>query len=464
MSDIYRHKAMLTRQLSNSRKKTDPTELGRRRSGDGGEKDSGSIMPQNGLSWCGRGFDEETMASTPNSGQRFFESDRAVEMMTFPPMSRVSKHGESNNRLISSCSSHRSNAVKNGVDENTERLSHFPARRASFQASIQGLSLLKMPDLEITRNRSFSDSKAEDTTRMTDEQRSKLERLKLQIFEDNTKRKWGRKLSGNKATDSTHTDVTEETKLPVLIGESMEHHLRCHETPIMVPKPLSMFAARSDLEPTDRGTTLQNQNFGRVAVFKLARHDSASDKFDAPLDMDPLTSTYYENHQVSKQNSNGHDFELSPPSVAEEGDFESITVVMGRLRTRSEPGDLASRKVSMVHQLQTRTRSENNELKTKVQSFVKKPLPALPPSTLRVKKQIISEVTGHSISGTHANTTSLPRERREGTVNIHTCPNLNMFSDRSWMYQDVSCNRHRYIRGPATPVPPVDFVFRKDKS
>ncbi|XP_022782455.1 uncharacterized protein LOC111323391 [Stylophora pistillata] len=453
---------MSARQLSNSRKKIDPTELGKRRSSDGGGKNSGSVVLQNGSSWCERGFDNETMATSPNSSQRFFDSDGAVQMMTFQPTSRVSKHEESCYQLISSCSTNRSNAVKSGADENTEGLADFPARRASFHTSIQGLSLLRVPDPELTGHINFSDSQAEDTTRMTDEQRNKLERLKQQIFLDNTRRKWGRKLSENKVAKSTHSNVTGETKLPVLTGEAVKRHLRCHETPITVSKPLSMYDSGSNFEPTDRGTPLQNQNYDRDAVFKLARHDSASDQFDAPLNMDPFTSAYYEHH--SQRKSNEHDFELSRPPIGEEGDFESIAVFMGRLRTRSEPGDLVSRKVSTVHQLHTRTRSENNELRTKVQLFVKKPLPALPPSTLRVKKQVINEVTSHSISGAHASASWTPRERREGIVNIHTCPNLNVFSDRSWLYQDVSRNRHRYIRGPATPVPPVDFVFREDKS
>lgn len=43
-------------------------EFERRRFGDGGEKDLGLIMFQNGLSWCGRGFDEEIMVSILNSG------------------------------------------------------------------------------------------------------------------------------------------------------------------------------------------------------------------------------------------------------------------------------------------------------------------------------------------------------------------------------------------------------------
>lgn len=434
-------------------------------------------MLQTGSIWNERGVGNETSATLPNSDQRFHgwfhDSDNASvkTVMSFPPMSRVNKNEEF--QLSFSGPTHRKelkgNKVKSGenVTANTGHLAHFGRRSSTAYkislpaAPVQGLSWAKMPDLELTRTRSFSDSQVEDSTRMTEDQLEKLDRLKHQIFEDNAKRKNRRKVSENRVARSTQSDAG----FIVLTGKSLKRYPRCHETSAAHQKISSLFDPSSKVVSGGSEAIMQNHDFDVETGDKVTQHTNASDKCDSSLNTEPFTFAYSENSQVSKRKLNGSDLSSAP--IGEESDFESISVIMEQLRARSEPGDLASRKISTVQQLRNRSRSETDELKTKVQSFVKKPLPALPPPTLRVKKQVLSKVSsksGHLKAGANANVSSTPRERKEGEINVHTCPNLNVFSDRSWMYQDESRNRHRYIRGPATPVPPVDYVFSKKKS
>lgn len=396
-----------------------------------------------------------------------YESDRVVQTMTFPAMSRVNLDADEEVKLLSSGRAHRKESKINLLksEENatvsSERLVRFQndsTHRISLPDPGQGnLSWKRISDQELTRSRSFSDSEVEDSTRISAEQREKLERLKRQILEKNLKGKDGRKVSGIQQS----TGLTGESRFPVLTEKSLKRFAQYHETGLAAAS-LSTINADQRISALIDVRSEQNRDSDVGTARDKSDKSSNAEKTSSEF----ITLAYSENNPV-KRKTNGSDI-LTPPN-SEVGSFESLISIVSveGSRARSEPGDVATRKISTVQQLQNRSRSKTSQLNTKVQSFVKKPLPALPPSTLRVKKQTLDEMTskaGHFKAGANANVTlERPRERKEDVINIHTCPNMNLFSDKSWMYQELSRKRHRYIRGPATPVPPVEFVFRKDE-
>ena len=396
-----------------------------------------------------------------------YESDRVVQTMTFPAMSRVNLDADEEVKLLSSVRAHRKeskiNLLKSGENATvgSERLVRFEndsTHRISLPDPGQGnLSWKRISDQELTRSRSFSDSEVEDSTRISAEQREKLELLKRQILEKNLKGKDGRKVSGIQQS----TGLTGESRFPVLTEKSLKRYAKYHETGLAAA---SLSTINADQRISALLDVSSEQN--RDSDIETARDKSDKSSNAEKTSSEFISLSYSENNPV-KRKTNGSDI-LTPPN-SEVGSFESLISIISveGSRARSEPGDVATRKISTVQQLQNRSRSKTYQLNTKVQSFVKKPLPALPPSTLRVKKQTLDEMTskaGHFKAGANANVTlERPRERKEDVINIHTCPNMNLFSDKSWMYQELSRKRHRYIRGPATPVPPVEFVFRKDE-
>lgn len=395
------------------------------------------------------------------------ENDRLVLTMTFPAVSRVNLDADEEVKLLSSVRAHRKeskiNLLKSGENAtvSSERLVRFEndsTHRISLPDPGQGnLSWKRISDQELTRSRSFSDSEVEDCTRISAEQREKLELLKRQILEKNLKGKDGRKVSGIQQS----TGLTGESRFPVLTEKSLKRYAKYHETGLAATSLSTINADQRISASIDVGSE-QNRDSDVETARDKSDKSSNAEKTSSEL----ITLLYSENNPV-KWKTNGSDI-LTPPN-SEVGSFESLISIISveGSRARSEPGDVATRKISTVQQLQNRSRSKTYQLNTKVQSFVKKPLPALPPSTLRVKKQTLDEMTskaGHFKAGANANVTlERPRERKEDVINIHTCPNMNLFSDKSWMYQELSRKRHRYIRGPATPVPPVEFVFRKDE-
>lgn len=484
-------KAMLTPQFTNTRRKS-TSELERKPDDRSGTGNLRPTLPHDqtvSVAWRneqnqGNMFNKKS-ATSPKTEHSIYGSDRVEETLTFPAMSGVNVNVHEEYRLSSPSWTHRKGAKGNRLNNeesvtiHSKRLVHFDKDSHTHRISLpdpgQGnLSWKKVSDQELTRGRSFSDSEVEDSVRMSAEQREKLEHLKYQILEKNLRRKESRKFSGVKKQSTG----SKETRFPVLTEKSLMRYSRCHETAngagslsaINADQKIStLIDVGTKVNPAGSEFVVPNQDCDVETADKIARN-----KCDTSLNTEqksgeivaPPTSilAYSENNNVIKRKSNESDIPTPPNS--EEGDFESISVVIERLRARSEPGDVGTRKVSTVHQLQNRARSETDELKTKVHSFVKKPLPALPPSTLRVKKQALDGVTskaGHFKAGANANISfERPSERKEGVINIHTCPNMNLFSDKSWMYQDESRKRHRYIRGPATPVQPVDFVFKKD--
>ena len=408
----------------------------------------------------------DTFHERRDTSQNNYESDRVVKTSTFPATSRVNFDVGEQLKLSSSGRAPRKeskiNRLKSGESAivNSERYVHFendsPTHKLSLPDPGQGNLLWKrMSDQELTRSRSLSDSEMEDSTRISAEQGEKLERLKLQILEKNLKRKDDRKVS----VVQQSTGLTGEGRFPVLTEKSLKHYAKYHET-------VHAAASLSTINTDQRISALINLSAeqNRDSSDKSSDVEKTSGEFFAAPSVSALT--YSEKKPVINQ-TNGSDIPTPPNS--EDGDFEWISIIsVARSRARSEPGDVHTRKVSTVQQLENRSRSESYQLNTKVQSFVKKPLPALPPTTLRMKKQAPGEMTskaGHFKAGANANVTlEWPREKKEGEINIHTCPNMNLFSDISWMYQELSRKKHRYIRSPATPVPSVESVFRKDES
>lgn len=396
-----------------------------------------------------------------------YENDRVVQTSTFPAMSRVNFDEGEELKLSFSGRAHRKESKFNRLKSeesatvNSERLVHFendsPTHKPSLLDPGQGNLLRKRTsDQELTRSRSFSDSEVEDPMRISAEQREKLERLKRQILEKNLKGKGGRKVSGVQQS----TGLTGESRFPVLTEKSLKRYAKYHET-AHAAASLSTINADQRISAL---TDVSSEQYQNSDIETASNAEKTSGEFIAAPSLSTLT--YSENNPIIERKAYGSDIP-SPPN-SEDGDFESIsTISVARSRARSEPGNVATRKVSTVQQLQNRSRSETYQLNTKVQSFVKKPLPALPPSTLRVKKQAPEKVTskaGHFKAGANANVAlERSREKKEGVINIHTCPNMNLFSDNSWMYQELSRKKHRYIRAPATPVPPAEFVFRKDE-
>jgi len=469
----------MTRRKSASELELKPDDTDRRRTSQNSENSgptSGSVARWNEGDMCHerRGVIKSFTSLHFTSGAHDNnKSDGALQTFTFPAMSRVIL--DTGEKLKSSSSGRaygtesKINRLKSGegATVNRERLVHFendfPLHRISLPDPRQGnISWNRISDKELTRSRSFSDSEVEDSTRFSAEQKEKLERLKHQILEKNLKRKDGEKVSGVQQSSG----LTRESRFPVLTEKSLKRYAKYHEGTLSTINADQRISAVIDVS-SERNRDSDSSDI-ETAGNKTSNSSNAEKALSGEFITAPPLSAlpYFQNNPVIKRKTNGSDIPTPPNS--EDGDCESVSIIsVGRSRARSEPGDVASRKVSTVQQLQNRSRSETYQLNSKVQSFVMKPLPALPPSTLRVKKQALGEITskaGHFKSGANAIVTlESQRERKEGEINIHTCPNMNLFSDKSWMYQEVSRKRHRYIRGPATPVPSVEFVFRKDE-
>ncbi|XP_068699040.1 uncharacterized protein [Montipora foliosa] len=326
---------------------------------------------------------------------------------------------------------------------------------------------------ELTRKRSLSDGDevkdGANAVILSADRREKLERLKRQIYDTNLKRKntLTRPLRGSKSEVqcSTQSQTSEGEKLfPALTEKSLMCHSRGHE----------MITSAFDSHQTTSLVT-NNSNLSRSssdderghldAAARLERaridegHTSVSSKLSSETRLKPSSLASLDESQREGIEMNSLHL-ATPPTRERRHSFEPIILNSERCRAVSEPGDVGRRKWSTFQELQSRTRTESNVLKAKVQSFVDKPLPTIP-SSLRVKKK--NDTTTkirHLKTGTNANMVQEPRERIQGVINMHTCGNLKVFhSDQSWVYPDKSRNKHRYIRGPATPVPPVDFVF-----
>lgn len=109
-------------------------------------------------------------------------------------------------------------------------------------------------------------------------------------------------------------------------------------------------------------------------------------------------------------------------------------------------------------------KKESNELRPKIKAFIEKPVPEISPSSLLIhRRSTVADISMGGFSKAGSSTAHAPaapeRKKSMGVVNIHTCPNVNVFTDRSWMYQDRRAEKCRYIRAPQTPIPPISEVF-----
>ena len=416
---------------------------------------------------------KETSSASTTRKRIICDNERVGETLAFPAMPRVNVSEKF--PLSSSEPTHRDKNSKDNRLQSEHHMinahrEHLPEK--GHLDSKQDLANRRLPVSEAhgepTRSRSLSDSDLEDSF-MTTAQREKLDRLKSQIYEINSKRKNCRKISGstckpdfNGCKQSTGCTSTEASMFPVLTEKSLKRHSKSHEK-VIWPHTSDGAIISSEADQTISDASYPNSNVHSVGHMAQTEFDNSVTSMNVKSTELPLTPSTLAYSRENTQKLSKIHFP-TPPISDEDDSSESITVIIERLRARSEPGDVGSRKLSTAKQNQSRARLENVALKEKVQSFVEKPLPALPPTTLRVKKSPngVPAKSGQFKSGTNANIAPEPREKKEGVINIHSCPTLNLFSDRSWMYQDKSKKKHRYIRGPATPVPPVDFVFNKN--
>jgi uncharacterized protein YkuJ len=108
-------------------------------------------------------------------------------------------------------------------------------------------------------------------------------------------------------------------------------------------------------------------------------------------------------------------------------------------------------------------KNESNEIHRKIKAFIDQPVPELSPSSLLIRRSTVANISfeGFSKGGSTDHAQLSERKKSHEIVNIHTCPNVNVFTDRSWMYQDRRAQKCRYIRMPQTPVPTISEIFDK---
>lgn len=108
---------------------------------------------------------------------------------------------------------------------------------------------------------------------------------------------------------------------------------------------------------------------------------------------------------------------------------------------------------------------ESEQLNSKIKKFVAKLNTTSPPSSLKIRRSTIHDISVQSHSKRSKDPVQgIERKKVYGVVNMHTCPNVNVFKDRSWMYQDRRGEKCRYIREPPSPIPPIEHVFHHNKS
>lgn len=465
-------KASLTTFTETGRRSTN--EVGRQQSGCASNPTPTLAFRQTTSDIAQRQSDENMCDGKGSTLRNIRDGERMSEALSFPVMSRMNRDEKS--QLLSSGST-------NGREPNSDRLEskrhrvathgeHLLDGKRNFdkQDVTEKLQLPAAVHVGLTRSRSLSDSDVLEDFILSVDQRERLDRLKRQIYETNSKRKNHRTVSGSKfdvrfSEQSAESTASRESLFPVLTEKSLKRHSRSHDTinwDIDSDQTISVSARSKKSNIFDTSSKAENPNASIETNFDK-RDTSKNTELSRELPLMPSSLSYFTKNQQVKRESDRLYFPIHPSSEAGDSS-ESIPVIIERLQARSEPGDIGSRTVSTIQQFQSRARSETDAAKAKVQSFIEKPLPALPSSTLRVQRTNgAAAKLGHFKMGANTNSSPESRERKEAAINVHTCPNLNLFADQSWMYQGKSRKKHRYIRGPATPVPPVDFVFRKDK-
>ena len=142
-------------------------------------------------------------------------------------------------------------------------------------------------------------------------------------------------------------------------------------------------------------------------------------------------------------------------------DLASIPSEVRPKHKNSKPGISQVATVEQVSKLLSRRRSESDQLKDKMKRFLEKPNPLAPPPSLRIKKTNISIALEKTFARNQAEVFPVAqRKKTGGVVNLQTCPNLNVFTDQSWLYQDEKNRKCRYLREVPSPIPPIEEIFR----
>lgn len=98
-----------------------------------------------------------------------------------------------------------------------------------------------------------------------------------------------------------------------------------------------------------------------------------------------------------------------------------------------------------------------HELDLKVKAFLRRHQPTASPRTLKVKA--VKRKPSFS-----ANKLQKRRSQERIIVNTDSCPSsYRVNQDRSWYYQDRK-GKCRYLRVPESPVPPIEWVFKRTSS
>ena len=135
--------------------------------------------------------------------------------------------------------------------------------------------------------------------------------------------------------------------------------------------------------------------------------------------------------------------------------FNSKVKVDHRPRSRIPPQKHDS---TAVDALFTVSNPEDELIDLKVKAFLRKHQPKASHGSLKVK------ASKHKRPLHPANKLRERRSYERIVINTDTCPSSNIVTqDRSWYYQDRT-GKCRYLRVPESPVPPVEWVFKRTPS
>ena len=330
----------------------------------------------------------------------------------------------------------------------------------------------------VERRRSFTESdcrldELQSEIILTGEKRAALQRLKKQIHKSN--------LDTEKQKEGLCTDMrlifdscTKKGKillLPVLEDPAKEELLRKRRHTLCNPGALRQEnSLREKKEEKELFTEKKQELF--VRAFPRAKNCSNCAVSESNQ-LEPKISHFSEDqgkhlprHSCAPTNTEIESVRWFPLAQSEPCDFESINAMANRFqstpRAKSEPGDLEAHK-SWIGNFLNISRSETDHVKEKVHMFLEKKNPARPHASLRLSlsDDEIARQRGVPRRSRQTNVKTTERNKSDEVINVHNCPNLNMFNDRSWIFRDKE-SKCRYLRSPATPIPPVEYVFEKD--
>ena len=117
--------------------------------------------------------------------------------------------------------------------------------------------------------------------------------------------------------------------------------------------------------------------------------------------------------------------------------------IIGRLRSKTVDAALETFLISRI------TKEKNNILDEKVKEFMTKEIPGKPPSTLRYIKPRPVQIKSSFIS----------RKMSNSPINTNSCPNLHMYTDKTWSY-NYKPGKCRYLRCPPSPILQPSEIFK----